>query len=234
MRAVNGLVRGVATVAPFAAALLVPAGLAAGAWTWPRGWIFVAVFGGLVIAGSTALAVFRPASFEVRRQGLVARRDQKQPWLDAVGSVIYMLFLLGWVAFIPLDVFVLRLLPSPPPLLSALGLGLSVAGVAITQLAVAQNRFAAPTVQDQTAAGQHVVDQGLYGVIRHPLYAGNLLLFGGMILWLGSTAALAGLAIMLAFTFARIALEEGELCARLPGYDAYARRVRARLIPFLV
>ena len=145
-----------------------------------------------------------------------------------------MLFLLAWVAFIPFDVFALRLLPPPPALLSDLGLGLSVAGVAISQLAVAQNRFAAPTVQDQTATGQYVVDRGLYALIPHPLYAGNLMLFAGMILWLGSTAALAGLPVMVAFTYARIALEERELVARLPAYGDYARRVRSRLIPFVL
>jgi protein-S-isoprenylcysteine O-methyltransferase Ste14 len=101
-------------------------------------------------------------------------------------------------------------------------------------LAVAQNRYAAPTVQDQSGLGQEVVDTGLYGLIRHPLYAGNLLSWAGASLWLGSTAALLGVLGLVLFTVARIAVEEAELRRTLPGYEAYARRVRARLIPFLV
>jgi protein-S-isoprenylcysteine O-methyltransferase Ste14 len=235
MRFVHGILNGLRWIGPFAATLLLAAGLApGGTWIWPRGWAFLATYGGLAVGGSVALALFRPASFQVRRQGLVARAEQRQPWLDAVGTVIYIGFLTAWTAFIPLDVFWLRLLPAPAPLVSTLGGAATVAGVLIVLFAVAQNRFAAPTVQDQTADGQHVVDTGLYSLIRHPLYAGNLLAFAGMALWLGSYAALGGVLLMLLFTAARIAIEERELRARLPAYADYARRVRGRLIPFVL
>jgi protein-S-isoprenylcysteine O-methyltransferase Ste14 len=235
MRIVEALRAAAGMHLPFAAALLIPAGLTpGGGWIWPRAWIFLAVFGGLVTLGTVAMAAFRPASFRVRRQGLVARREQKQPWLDAVGSVIYVGFVLGWIAFIPVDVFTLKLLPPPSALAPDLGLAICAAGVIVGQLAVAQNQFAAPTIHDQSGDGQRVIDTGLYGLVRHPLYAGNLLVFGGMALWLGSTAALAGVAVMLAFTFARIGIEESYLRAHVAGYDAYAARVRGRLIPFLL
>lgn len=235
MRIVHGILNGLRWIAPFAATLLLSAGLTpGGTWIWPRGWAFLAIYGGLAIGGSVALALFRPASFQVRRQGLVARPEQRQPWLDAVGTVIYIGFLTAWTAFIPLDVFWLRLLPAPSPPVSALGGAATVAGLLIVLFAVAQNRFAAPTVQDQTVAGQEVVDGGLYALIRHPLYAGNLLAFTGMALWLGSYAALGGVLAMLLFTAARIAIEERELRARLPAYADYARRVRGRLIPFVL
>jgi protein-S-isoprenylcysteine O-methyltransferase Ste14 len=234
MRIVRGLLAGLRWLVPLAAALLVSARLAGGTWAWPTGWAFLATYGGLAICGSVALAIFRPASFEVRQQGLLARPDQRQPWIDAFGTVIYIGFLLAWTAFIPLDVFWLRLLPAPAPLVSALGAAATVAGVLIVHFAVAQNRFAAPTVQDQTAADQEVVERGLYGLIRHPLYAGNLMAFAGAALWLGSYAALGGVLVMLLFTIARILVEERELRARLPAYADYARRVRGRLIPFVL
>lgn len=98
-----------------------------------------------------------------------------------------------------------------------------------------ENRFATPNVQDQTGRGQQVVDTGVYGLVRHPIYLGYALLIGGEALWLGSvTAALIGVGVYLASTGWRIMIEERDLRARLPAYAAYARRVRGRLIPFVL
>jgi protein-S-isoprenylcysteine O-methyltransferase Ste14 len=202
-------------------------------WRWPTGWSFLAVYAVVAIGGSVALAKWRPESFKVRLQGFVARKEQKQPLVDAVGLIAYVAYIVAWIAFIPVDVFVLKLLPIPSATVSALGALVSIAGMVLGQLAVAENRFAAPTVQDQTAQGHEVIDTGLYGVVRHPLYAANLLVFGGMAVWLGSYAALVGVLVMLAFTLARIPIEERVLRTALPDYADYARRVPSRLIPFV-
>lgn len=235
MRILRAVGHAVAFTAVLALLLLVPAALAPGGTSvWTRGWIFLAVMG-LVLLGSTvALAVWAPESFEVRRRPLVAGKGQKQPLIDAVGLPIYLLYVVGWAAFIPLDVFWLHLLPAPSLAMSWAGAALCLAGIGIGQLAVAQNRFAAPTIHDQSAERQQVVDTGLYGLIRHPLYAGNLLMFSGMALWLGSYAALIGVSAMLVATLWRIVIEENYLQANLPGYDDYRRRVRGRLVPFLL
>jgi protein-S-isoprenylcysteine O-methyltransferase Ste14 len=216
------------------ALLLLPAGVAAGRWVWMQGLAFVAGFGLVELAGYLALAIWRPAHFKVRQQGLVAAPDRKQPKLDAVGSVATNLFAAAWVVFIPIDALRLHLLPAAPSWISAVALGGSLIGAALTPIAVWENRFAAPNVQDQSAEGQRIVDTGVYRLIRHPIYLGNLLLFGGMALWLGSTAAFAGMAVFLVATIGRITLEERELRARLPAYADYARRVRGRLIPFVL
>ncbi|WP_374470561.1 isoprenylcysteine carboxylmethyltransferase family protein [Phenylobacterium sp.] len=235
MRVIKSLVASVIYVAILAGLLLVPAGLApGGSWRWPAGWLFLAAYGGLAAVGYVLIAVYRPASFDVRQQGVIAEKGRKQPRLDAVGSLIYAVYLAGWAVFIPLDVFWLRLLPEPAWPLRLVGLTAVAVGSAVALLAVAQNRFAAPTVQDQLADGQRVVDSGLYGVVRHPLYAGNLLSFAGAALWLGSTAALAGVLVMVGFTLARMHIEEAWLRSNLPGYEDYARRVRARLVPFVI
>ena len=64
---------------------------------------------------------------------------------------------------------------------------------------------------------------------------GRPLIIGGEALWLGSAAAaLVGVGVYLASTCWRIMIEERDLRARLPTYAAYARRVRGRLIPFLL
>lgn len=215
--------------------LLVPAALIRGGpWLWPRGLGFVGLFGAIFLTGNLALARFRPEHLSVRRQGVVARRERKQPWLDAVGSAATNGFALAWLVFVPVDVFRLHLLAAPPQIVSWLGGLCVVIGAALTPVAVWENRFAAPNVQDQSAQDQRIVDTGVYSLIRHPIYAGNLLLFGGAALWLGSYAALAGIGVLLASTVGRILIEEAYLRANVPGYPEYAGRVRSRLIPFVL
>ena len=215
--------------------LLVPAGLApGGTWQWPRAWIFIAVTGLVVLASTVAIAVWRPASFAVRQKPVVAEKGKKQPLIDRLGVPIYLAYVCAWIAFIPVDVFYLRLLPPPGALAIGIGVVMTLAGIAFGQLAVAENQFAAPTIHDQSDEQQRVVDTGVYAVVRHPIYTGNLLLFVGMALWLGSYAAVIGVSVMFAATLARTFIEERWLRENLTGYDAYARRVRSRLIPFLV
>lgn len=231
MKAMQGALAAAPFVLVTSAVLILPASLLGHAG-WPAGWAVVALVAAVAMGGSGWLAARRPRSFKVRRQGVVAAREKKQPIIDAVGSVAFFAYLISWFAFIPIDVFFLQLAPAPAWPWRLLGLLGAAAGLTVTQLAVAQNEFAAPTVQEQ--AGQRVVDSGLYGVIRHPLYAGNLLTYSGIALWLGSLAALAGVVVILLFTVARIWVEEAYLRANLPGYLDYAARVRSRLIPFVL
>ena len=94
-----------------------------------------------------------------------------------------------------------------------------------------ENAYLSRTVEVQE--NQRVVDTGLYGIVRHPMYAVTLVLFLSMPLVLGSWLSLA---VLLAYPFiiaARIRDEERVLIKGLPGYAEYTQRVRWRLIPFL-
>lgn len=233
MRVLRALRSSLSFLAIVAVLLLVPAGLApGGTWTWTRGLAFLGLLSLIVVGAQVAMALFRPASFEVRRGGFVADKGKRQPLIDALGLFAYAALLAGWLAFIPLDVFALHVLPTPPGWVAGLGLAGALAGLAVAYSAVWQNQFAAPTIHDQ--AGQQVVDSGVYGLIRHPLYAGNLMLFAGGALWLGSTAAAIATVTQLAATLWRIRMEEAYLRRTLPAYADYARRVRGQLIPFLL
>ena len=81
--------------------------------------------------------------------------------------------------------------------------------------------------------GQKVIDTGLYGIIRHPMYSATVLMFLSMPLVL---ASLPSFVIMLAYVpliVKRIKNEERVLLEGLDGYDEYCRKVRYRIIPFI-
>jgi protein-S-isoprenylcysteine O-methyltransferase Ste14 len=234
MAFLRGFLAPLPLLALMAADLLITAGAAGGAWGWPSALAFLAIYGGLSMIASGLLAVKRPASFKVRQQKWVAEAGKRQPLIDALGLMLYIVVFLGWYAFIPLDVFRLHLLPSPPVIVQVLGAVSIIAGLVIVYTAIAQNRFAAPTIHDQSGEGQQVIDTGLYGLVRHPFYAGMLLSYLGTALWLGSYAGAIGSLGFLVLTLARIVIEERWLREQLPDYGAYAKRVRSRLIPYLL
>ena len=102
---------------------------------------------------------------------------------------------------------------------------------ALYALVLRQNAFLSRTIEVQE--NQHVVDTGLYAVVRHPMYSATILLFLSMPLILRSAA---GFLIFLAYPFIiarRIRSEEAFLSEHLDGYDAYMRKTRWRLIPFI-
>jgi len=85
----------------------------------------------------------------------------------------------------------------------------------------------------QVQEGQKVVNTGLYGLVRHPMYSATLLLFLSMPLVLGSVYAFL---IFLAYPFIiakRIRHEEALLEKELDGYREYRQKVKYRLIPFV-
>ena len=74
-------------------------------------------------------------------------------------------------------------------------------------------------------------DSGPYRIVRHPGYAGNILALPGIVLALNSMWTLIPAAVALIIAVIRTVLEDQTLQDELPGYRAYARRVRYRLIP---
>ena len=81
--------------------------------------------------------------------------------------------------------------------------------------------------------GQTVVDTGLYGIVRHPMYAVTVLLFLMIPLILGSWYALIAFAFYPAIIIVRLKDEEELLTKALPGYEEYKQKVKYRIIPFI-
>lgn len=218
---------------PASLLVLGPAALLTGG-LWLRGVAFVVAYGASFAIGTGAMALWRPQRLALRSQSVVAERSQGQPWLDAVGSAGLVVFALAWMAFLPMDALKWRMLGAPPPKLQAIGAVVCLGGLALFQAAVWENAFATPNLQDQTRRGQRVVDTGVYAWVRHPIYSANLMWTGGAALWLGTWAGFAAVGVLAAATVGRIRMEEAHLRRALPGYDAYMRRVRGRLVPYVL
>lgn len=92
-----------------------------------------------------------------------------------------------------------------------------------------ENAYLSRTVEVQE--GQKVIDTGLYGIVRHPMYSATLLLFLSMPLVLGSPLSFAILLLYIPVIAERIRNEEELLAEGLPGYAEYRERVKYRLIP---
>ena len=94
-----------------------------------------------------------------------------------------------------------------------------------------ENAYLSRTIKVEE--GQTVVDTGLYGVVRHPMYAVTVLLFPMIPLVLGSWYALIAFAFYPAIIIVRLKDEEDLLTKELPGYDAYKKKVKYRIFPFI-
>jgi protein-S-isoprenylcysteine O-methyltransferase Ste14 len=120
---------------------------------------------------------------------------------------------------------------SVPPAVCLAGDLLFGAGLVVVVAVVVQNSYASTTVQVES--GQKVVSTGLYGLVRHPMYTGNVLMLVGLPLAVGSYWALLFVVPGVLVLTSRIHDEEKMLSAELDGYLEYTQQVRARLVPYM-
>jgi protein-S-isoprenylcysteine O-methyltransferase Ste14 len=104
-----------------------------------------------------------------------------------------------------------------------------IAAFASFLLVLRANTFAASTITVEP--GQRVISTGPYAYVRHPMYAGAVVLIFAMPIALGSCWGLLAAALTIPVLLARIFDEERTLSAELPGYEEYCRAVPYRLIP---
>src|SRR5213592_4875242 len=134
---------------------------------------------------------------------------------------IFLILLYGFLLvgiWMPLDA--VRFHWSQVPLvLQVVGAMALVGSFLLISLTFRENAFLSPTVRIQGERGQTVVSTGPYQYVRHPLYAGGLLLFLGTSLLLGSWYGLLLALVMIPGGAVRAVLEERALREELPGYD---------------
>ena len=118
-----------------------------------------------------------------------------------------------------------------PRWLTWVGAGLFLMAYALYAEVLRENAFLSRTIEVQE--NQTVVDTGLYGIVRHPMYAVTVLLFLSMPLILGSLLSFLIFLAYPAILVKRIRNEEEVLEQGLPGYKAYKQKVKYRMIPFV-
>lgn len=193
----------------------------AGSLYWFEGWLLMALLFVPMLVAGVVLGVKNPA--------LLARRLNSRESEPVQRRVIGLSALMFVSAFVVAGLnrrFAWIVMPRWSVFIAA---ALFMGGYAMYAEVLRENEYLSRTVE--VAEGQHVVDTGLYGVVRHPMYAATLLMFLSMPLVLGSPISLAIMLIYPALIVRRIRNEEEVLTRDLPGYGEYMQKVKYRLIP---
>ncbi|MGW4096983.1 MULTISPECIES: methyltransferase family protein [unclassified Mycobacterium] len=218
----QAIASGVLGLAFFAATLFWPAGT----FHYWQAWVFIAVFMATTVVPSMYLAVKDPAALQRRLHGgptAETRIVQKIVIWAVTGSAVAAFVLsaldhrFGW--------------SSVPTAVVVLGNALVAVGLVLAQTVVFQNSFAGASIQVEDE--QQLVSTGLYGLVRHPMYFGAVLMMFGTPLALGSYWALLVSIVSIPVFGVRIADEEKMLRAELDGYDEYTQKVPYRLLPYV-
>jgi protein-S-isoprenylcysteine O-methyltransferase Ste14 len=190
-----------------------------------QGWAFFATLGISSTAATVYIAIHDPKLFASRvTMGPAAERTQTQKIVTALGMPVFI------VAFVAM-VFDHRFgwSPNVPAWVSIAGDIVIALGLYVYYLVTKENTYAAATVR--VIEGQTVCMTGPYALLRHPMYAGALLVFLGAPLALGSWWGLLIVPVAAAGFAWRLLDEEKMLTKDLPGYAEYLQQVRYRLVP---
>ena len=201
-----------------------------GDWRWIEGWLFSIWYTALCVTTIVYLYRRDPALFaeRFRKPGT----GQQKGW-DAYVVAGLAVGFLAWIVVMPLDAKRYGWSGHFPLWLEALGGGALLGSSFFMFRAYTDNTFLSPLVRVQKDRKQQVVSTGVYGVVRHPMYLGALLLFLGAPALLGSLGGLAIGAAMVLLLAGRILGEEKVLTEELEGYAEYKKRVRHRLLPYV-
>ena len=197
--------------------------LPAGTWEYPGGWLLMGIlFVPMFLAG----IVMMWKNPDLLKSRLNAKEKQGEQQL--VVKLSGLMFLVGFIVA-GLD-FRFGWLPLPEAV-SFGGAAAFLIAYGLYAEVLRENTYLSRTIEVQE--NQKVIDTGLYGIVRHPMYSATVLLFLSMPLVLGS---LISFVIFLAYPFIiakRIRHEEEFLERELPGYREYKAKVKFRMIPFV-
>lgn len=197
--------------------------LPAGTWRYPGGWRLCGLlFIPMLILG---LILFLKAPDLLRKR--LASKEKEETQKQVIGWSVLM-FIAGFVVA-GLD-FRFGWSRMPGWVTAAASVVLLVSYGLYAEV-MRENAYLSRTVEIQE--NQKVIDTGLYGIVRHPMYMASTLLFLSMPLVLGSWWAFVIFLLYPALMVRRIRNEEAVLEEGLPGYTAYKQKVRCRMIPFL-
>ena len=209
----------------FAGFLIVAALLFIPAWTlrYPQAWLLLGIlFVPMFIAG----LIMMKKNPELLKKRLNAKEEETEQRTVIVLSGIMFLaaFIMSSLSFR----FGWLMLPLPASYVAAV---LFLAAYALYGEVLRENEYLSRTIEVQE--GQKVIDTGLYGVVRHPMYMATVLLFLAMPLVLGSVISFVIMLCYIPLIVRRIRNEEQVLEEGLTGYTEYKKKVKYRLVPWV-
>lgn len=195
----------------------------AGTIRYPNGWLLLSVLFIPMFVAGVVMMVKNPTLLQKR---LNAREEEKEQ--KAVVALSGIMFLAAFVTAGLNFRFRWLVLPAWAVIVGAVVFLLAYAMYAEV---LRENTYLSRTVEVQE--NQQVIDTGLYGIVRHPMYSATLFLFLSMGIILGSPYSFAILLFYIPIIAKRIKNEEKVLEEGLEGYSEYKARVKYKVIPFI-
>lgn len=214
---INGLIKYIIGVILAAALIFVPAGTV----SFMNGWLLMALLFGPMLLLGIVLFLKAPELLEKR---LNAKEKQSgQMWVVALSGLMFAAsfvvagldYRFGWTEIPKIYVYA--------------GAVVLVLSYMLYAEVMKENAYLSRTIEVQE--GQKVIDTGLYGIVRHPMYTATVMLFLCMPVVLGSLFSLMIMLFYPVLIIVRIVKEEKYLEENLDGYYEYELKVRYRLLP---
>ena len=191
-----------------------------GRWTDPWMWAYVIVW------ASVSLYALMSVDEDLARE----RFHPPESGADYIAVRVIRLIALAHLVVGALDAGRFEWTSIPAPLRAAGLVGMTASALIVFH-AMLSNRFFSAVVRIQRDRGHRVIDSGPYATVRHPGYAGMILIAPMSGLALGSWISVGLALVYSALILRRVFFEDEFLRRNLDGYDAYAERVRYRLVP---
>jgi protein-S-isoprenylcysteine O-methyltransferase Ste14 len=197
--------------------------LPAGTWDYPGAWLFMVLLFTPILLMGIVLMVKNPEL--LRKRLAMKEREKTQQGVVALSGLLLVAsfivagidYRFGWSHVSHAVVIIAS--------------AVLLIGYALYTEVLRENVYLSRVVEVQE--GQRVIDTGLYGIVRHPMYSAVSLLYLSIPLVLGSWWALLVMSPCVLLLATRIKNEEQVLREGLPGYVDYTQRVRYRMIPFI-
>ena len=195
----------------------------AGTWDYPQGWLLMMIlFVPMFIAGLVMMK--KDPDLLKKRLSVKEKESEQRLVIISSGIMFFAAFIAAGLCFR----YGLMMLPPPISVIAAL---IFLAAYALYAEVLRENAFLSRTVEVQKE--QRVIDTGLYGIVRHPMYMATVLLFLSIPLVLGSVLSFVIMLAYIPIIMKRIRNEEKVLSEGLKGYAEYKIKVKYRLIPFV-
>lgn len=216
---INGLIKFTCGLLMVGLLIFLPAGTMA---YW-NGWLLMGLlFVPMLIAGFVMF--FKNPAFLAKRLDVKEKQSAQKGVLALSGAMFLAGFVVagldhrfGW--------------SHMPPVVTVVASVLFLVAYALYAEVMRENAYLSRTIKVEE--GQTVVDTGLYGIVRHPMYMATLLLFLMIPFVLGSWYAVIVFACYPAIIILRLKDEEDLLTRELAGYAEYKKKVKYRLLPFI-